>query len=76
MNPSSFQPEASNLPGTAPASPQVEASALPRTPQTPLQLVAQEIPFEPEQASASVRGTRHDVSAGTHLCYFLSINHP
>jgi hypothetical protein len=42
MNPSPFQPEASNLPGTAPASPQVEASALPRTPQTPLQLVTQE----------------------------------
>jgi hypothetical protein len=35
MNPSSSQPEASNLPGTAPTSPQFEASALPGTPQAP-----------------------------------------
>jgi hypothetical protein len=49
---------------------------LPRTPQAPLQLAAQEIPFEPEQASAPVQGTRHEVSAGTQLCYLLSINHP
>jgi hypothetical protein len=76
MNPSSPQPKASDLPGIAPASPQLEASALPRTPQTPLQLVAQEIPFEPEQASTPIQGTRHEVSAGTQLCYLLSINHP
>jgi hypothetical protein len=49
---------------------------LPRTPQTPLQLVAQEIPLEPEQASAPFQGTRHEVSAGTQLCYLLTINHP
>jgi hypothetical protein len=49
---------------------------LPRTPQTPLQLAAQEIPLEPEQASAPIQGTRHEVSAGTQLCYLLSINHP
>jgi hypothetical protein len=45
MDPTSLQPEASNLAGTAPASPQVEASALPRTPQTPLQLVARKFPL-------------------------------
>jgi hypothetical protein len=76
MNPSSPQPEASNLPGTAPASPQVEALALPRTPQIPLQLVTQEIPLEPEQTPAPTQETRHEVSAGTQLYYFLSINHP
>jgi hypothetical protein len=76
MNPSPPQLEASDLPGITPASPQLEASALPRTPQTPLQLAAQDIPLEPEQASAPIQGTRHEVSAGTQLCYFLSINHP
>jgi hypothetical protein len=65
MNPSSPQPEASDLPRIAPASPQLKALALPRTPQTPLQLAAQEIPLEPKQASAPIQGTRHEVSAGT-----------
>jgi hypothetical protein len=76
MNPSSLQPEASNLPGIAPTSLQAEASALPRTPQTPLQVIAQEISLEPEQASAPIQETRHEVSAGTQLCYLLSMNHP
>jgi hypothetical protein len=75
MNPSSAQPEASNLPGTAPASPQVETSALPRTPQTPFQLVAQKISPKPEQASVPIQGTRHEVNAGTQLCYPPSTNH-
>jgi hypothetical protein len=35
MNPSSPQPEASNLPGTTPTSPHLEASASPRIPQAP-----------------------------------------
>jgi hypothetical protein len=75
MNPPSFQPETSNLPGTAPDSPQVEASALPRTPQTPLQLVAQEISPKPEQVSVPIQGTRHEVNASTPLCYPPSTNH-
>jgi hypothetical protein len=49
---------------------------LPRTPQTPFQLTAQEIPFKPEQTSAPIQGTRHEVSSGTQLCYLLSTNHP
>jgi hypothetical protein len=48
---------------------------LPRTPQTPLQLVAQEISPEPEQASVPIQGTRHEVNAGTQLCYPPSTNH-
>jgi hypothetical protein len=76
MTPPSLQPKTSNLPGTAPASSQAEVSALPGTPQTPLQLVTQEIPLEPEQTPAPTQETRHEVSAGTQLYYFLSINHP
>jgi hypothetical protein len=45
MNPSSPQPEASNLPGTAPTSPQLEASALPGTPLAPPQPTTQETPL-------------------------------
>jgi hypothetical protein len=67
MNPSSPQPETSNLTGTAPASPQVEVSALPGT---PLQLVTQKIPLEPEQIPAPTQETRHEVSAGTQLLLF------
>jgi hypothetical protein len=48
---------------------------LPETPQTPLPLVAQEIPLEPGQATAPIQVIRHEVSAGTQLCYLLSINH-
>jgi hypothetical protein len=66
MNLSSPQPEASNLPGIAPASPQLEASALPGNPQTPLQLITQEIPFEPEQTSFPVQETRIEVSVNTY----------
>jgi hypothetical protein len=49
---------------------------LPRTPLISLQLVAQTILLEPEQASAPIQETRHEVSVGTQLCYLLSINHP
>jgi hypothetical protein len=70
MNPSSPQPEASNLPGTAPASSQLEASALRGNPQTPLQLITQEIPLEPEQTSSPVQETRIEVSVNT--CTFIS----
>jgi hypothetical protein len=48
---------------------------LPRTPQTPLSLVAHEIPPEPEQVPTPIQGIRHEVSAGTQLCYLLLINH-
>jgi hypothetical protein len=70
MNPSSPQPEASNLPGTALASPQPEASALPGNPQTPLQLITQEIPLDPEKTSFPVQETRIEVSVNT--CTFIS----
>jgi hypothetical protein len=50
MDPSSLQPEASNLPRTPPASPQLEAPALPGTPQAPPQLIIQEPPLEPEKS--------------------------
>jgi hypothetical protein len=76
MNPSSPQPEASNLPETAPASPQLEASALPGTPQDPPQLITQEIPLEPEQIPSPIQEARNEVSIGIQLCYFPSINHP
>jgi hypothetical protein len=71
MNPSSPQPEASNLPVTAPASPQLEASALPGTPQAPPQLITQEIPLDPEQTSSPIQETRNEVSVNT--CTFISI---
>jgi hypothetical protein len=48
---------------------------LSRTLQTPLPLVAQEIPPEPEQVPAPIQGIRHEVSAGTQLCYLFLINH-
>jgi hypothetical protein len=76
MNPSSPQPEASNLPETAPASPQLEASALPGTPQDPPQLITQEIPLEPEQIPSPIQEARNEVSIGIQLGYFPSINHP
>jgi hypothetical protein len=70
MNPSSPQPETSNLPGIAPASPQLEVSALPGTPQAPSQLITQEIPLEPEQTSLPIREIRNEVSVNT--CTFIS----
>jgi hypothetical protein len=76
MNPSSLQPEASDLPGTAPTSPQLEASALPGTPQTPPQLITQEIPLEPEQTSPPVQETRIELSVNTCTFISISINHP
>jgi hypothetical protein len=71
MNPSSPQPEASNLPGTAPTSPQLEASALPGTLQAPPQPTTQEIPLEPEQDSPPIQESRNEVSVNT--CTFISI---
>jgi hypothetical protein len=65
-NPSSPQPETSNLPGTAPASPQLEASALPGNPQTPLQPITQGIPLEPEQTPFPVQETRIEVSVNIY----------
>jgi hypothetical protein len=50
MDPSSPQPEASNLPRTPPASPQLEASVLPGTPQASPQLIIQEPLLEPENS--------------------------
>jgi hypothetical protein len=76
MDPSSPQPEASNLPGTPPASPQLEASALPRTPQAPPQLITQEVPLEPEKIPSPIQETRNEVSMGIKFCYSFSINHP
>jgi hypothetical protein len=75
MNPSSPQPEASNLPRTAPASPQLETSALPGTPQAPPQLITQEIPLEPEQTSSPIQETRNEVSKTPALSSHLT-NHP
>jgi hypothetical protein len=71
MNPSWPQPEASNLPGTAPASPQLEASALPGTSQAPPQLITQELPPEPEKFPSPTQGTRNEVSV--NICTFISI---
>jgi hypothetical protein len=76
MNPSSPQPEASNLPGTPPASPQLEASALLVTPQAPPQLITQELPLEPEKIPSPIQETRNEVRMGIQFCYSLSINHP
>jgi hypothetical protein len=75
MNPSSPQPEASNLPGTPPASPQLEASALPGTPQAP-HLITQELPLVPEQIPSPIQEARNEVSMGIQLCCSFSINHP
>jgi hypothetical protein len=69
MNPSSLQPEASNLPGTPPAPPQLEASTLPGTPQAPPQLITQELPLEPEQIPSPIQEARNEVSMGIQLCY-------
>jgi hypothetical protein len=71
MNPSSPQPEASNLPGIPPTSPQLEASALPGTPQAPPQLIIQELPLEPEKIPSPVQETRNEVSV--NICTFISI---
>jgi hypothetical protein len=71
MNRPSPQPEASNLPGTAPASPQLEASALIGTLQAPLQLITQEILPEPEKTPSPMQETRNEVSVNT--CTFISI---
>jgi hypothetical protein len=76
MNPSSPQPETSNLPRTPPASPQLEASALPGTPQAPPQLIIQELPLEPEKTPSPIQEVRNEVSMGIHFCHFHSINHP
>jgi hypothetical protein len=73
MNPSSPQPETSNLPGTAPASPQLEVSALLGTPQAPPQLITHEIPLEPEQTSFPIQETRNEISVNT--CTFISIQY-
>jgi hypothetical protein len=76
MDPSSPQPEASNLPGTPPASPQLETSALPGTPQAPPQLIIQEVPLELEQILSPIQDARNEVNMGIQLCYSFSINHP
>jgi hypothetical protein len=61
MDPSSLQPEASNLPGTPPASPQLEASALPGTPQASPQLIIQEPLLEPEKLLSPTQEARNEV---------------
>jgi hypothetical protein len=71
MNQPSPQPEASNLPGSAPNSPQLEASALPGTPQAPPQLIIQDLPLEPEKIPSPVQETRNKVSV--NICTFISI---
>jgi hypothetical protein len=55
MDPSSPQPEASNLPRTPQASPQLEASALPGTPQASPRLIIQEPLLEPENFLLQLR---------------------
>jgi hypothetical protein len=75
MNPSSPQPEASNLPGTPPTSPQLEDLALPGTPQASPQLITQEIPPESEEIPSPIQETRNEVSVNLHF-YFHLINHP
>jgi hypothetical protein len=76
MDPSSPQPEASNLPRTPPASPQLEASALPGTPQAPPQLIIQEPTLEPEKIPSPIQEVRNEVNMGIHFCHFHSVNHP
>jgi hypothetical protein len=76
MDPSSPQPEASNLPRTPPASPQSEASALPGTPQASPQLTIQETFLEPKKLSSPTQEARNEVSMDIHLCYFHLTNHP
>jgi hypothetical protein len=76
MDPSSPQPEASNLPTTLPASPQLEASALPGTSQAPPQLITQELPLESEKFPSPIQEARKEVSMGIQSCYSLSKNHP
>jgi hypothetical protein len=76
MDPSSPQPEASNLPGTSPSPPQLEASALLGTPQDPPQLIIQELPLEPEQIPSPIQEARNEVSMSIQFCYSLSTNHP
>jgi hypothetical protein len=76
MDPSSPQPEASNLPRAPPTSPQLEASALPGTPQAPPQLITQELRLEPEKIPSPIQEARNEVSMGIQFYYFLSINHP
>jgi hypothetical protein len=71
MNPTSLQPEASNLLGTAPASPQLEASALPGILQDPPHLITQELPPEPEKIPSPMQETRNEVSTNTYT--FISI---
>jgi hypothetical protein len=91
MDPSSPQPEASNLPRTPPASPQLEASALPGTPQASPQLEASALPgtpqasarliiqeplLEPEKLPSPTQEAINEVSMNTYLFYFHLINHP
>jgi hypothetical protein len=76
MDPSSLQPEASNLPRTPPTSPQLEAPALPGTPQASPQPIIQELPLEPEKIPSSIQETRNEVSMSIQFCYFHQINHP
>jgi hypothetical protein len=68
VNQPSPQPEASNLPETAPVSLEAESSTLPRAPQTPAPPVVQEIPSEFEQNLAPVQGIRHEVSTCAQFC--------
>jgi hypothetical protein len=67
MDPSSLQPEASNLPRTPPASPQLEASALPGTPQNSPQPSIKEPPLEPE--TSPIQEARNEVNI--NICPFL-----
>jgi hypothetical protein len=61
MDPSSPQPEASNLPRTPPASPQLEVSALPGTPQASPRLIIQEPLLEPEKLPSPTQETKNEV---------------
>jgi hypothetical protein len=76
MDPSSLQPEASNLPRTPPTSPQLEASALLGTPQASPQLIIQEPLLEPEKLLSPTQEVRNEVSMDIYLCYLHLINHP
>jgi hypothetical protein len=76
MDPSSPQPETSNLPRTPPASPQLDASDLPGTPQVYPQLTIQKPLPKPEKIPSPIHEARNEVSMDIHFCYLHLINHP
>jgi hypothetical protein len=76
MDPSSPQPEPSNLPRSPPTSPQLEASALLGTSQASPQLIIQEPPLDPKKLLSPTQEVRNEVSMDIYLYYLHLINHP